>query len=42
MKIAQEEIFESVLISLTFSTFEEAISIANDSQFGLAAGVWTY
>ena len=41
MKIAQEEIFGPVLTSLTFSTFEEAISIANDSQFGLAAGVWT-
>ena len=33
MKIAQEEIFRPVLTSLTFSTFEEAISIANDSQF---------
>ncbi len=41
MKIAQEEIFGPVLTTLNFSTFEEAISIANDSQYGLAAGVWT-
>ena len=41
MKIAQEEIFGPVLTSLTFSTFEEAISIANDTEYGLAAGVWT-
>ncbi|MDC6448477.1 aldehyde dehydrogenase [Alphaproteobacteria bacterium] len=41
MKIAQEEIFGPVLTTLTFSTFEEAVSIANDSQYGLAAGVWT-
>ena len=41
MKIAQEEIFGPVLTTLTFSTFEEAISIANDTEYGLAAGVWT-
>jgi len=41
MKIAQEEIFGPVLTTLTFSTLDEAISIANDSQYGLAAGVWT-
>ncbi len=41
MKIAQEEIFGPVLTTLTFSSFEEAISIANDSQYGLAAGIWT-
>lgn len=41
MKIAQEEIFGPVLTTLNFSTYEEAISIANDSQYGLAAGVWT-
>ena len=41
MKIAQEEIFGPVLSTITFSTFEEAISIANDSQYGLAAAVWT-
>ena len=41
MKIAQEEIFGPVLTTMNFSTYEEAINIANDSQFGLAAGVWT-
>ena len=41
MRVAQEEIFGPVLTTLTFSTFEESISIANDSQYGLAAGVWT-
>ena len=41
MRVAQEEIFGPVLTALIFSTFEEAILIANDSQFGLAAGVWT-
>jgi acyl-CoA reductase-like NAD-dependent aldehyde dehydrogenase len=41
MRVAQEEIFGPVLTTLTFSTFEEAISIANDSQYGLAAGIWT-
>ncbi len=41
MKIAQEEIFGPVLTTLTFEIFEEAISIANDTEYGLAAGVWT-
>ena len=41
MKIAQEEIFGPVLTTLTFSNFDEAISIANDTEYGLAAGVWT-
>ena len=41
MKIAQEEIFGPILTTMNFSTYEEAINIANDSQFGLAAGVWT-
>ena len=41
MRIAQEEIFGPVLTILRFSTIEEAIHIANDSVFGLAAGLWT-
>ncbi|MDC0161949.1 aldehyde dehydrogenase [bacterium] len=41
MKIAQEEIFGPVLTTLSFTNFEEAISIANDTEYGLAAGVWT-
>jgi aldehyde dehydrogenase (NAD+) len=41
MRIAQEEIFGPVLAVIPFSTDEEAIRIANDSEFGLAAGIWT-
>jgi 4-guanidinobutyraldehyde dehydrogenase/NAD-dependent aldehyde dehydrogenase len=41
MKIAQEEIFGPVLSVLTFDTAEEAIQIANDTPYGLAAAVWT-
>ena len=41
MKIAQEEIFGPVLSVITFDTAEEAIAIANDTPYGLAAAVWT-
>lgn len=41
MAIAREEVFGPVLAVLKFITEDEAISIANDSEFGLAAGVWT-
>jgi aldehyde dehydrogenase (NAD+) len=41
MAIAREEIFGPVLAVLRFSTEDEAIAIANDSEFGLAAGIWT-
>ena len=41
MRIAQEEIFGPVLSTLTFKDEEEAIHIANDSQYGLAACLWT-
>lgn len=41
MRIAREEVFGPVLAVLRFSSEEEAIAIANDSEFGLAAGVWT-
>jgi len=41
MTIAQEEIFGPVLSVIKFSTVEEAIKIANDSIFGLAAMIWT-
>ena len=41
MTIAREEIFGPVLSVIDFSTFEEAVAIANDSPFGLSAGVWT-
>ncbi|MFA5089017.1 MAG: aldehyde dehydrogenase family protein [Candidatus Omnitrophota bacterium] len=41
MSIAQEEIFGPVLSVIKFSDSEEAVSIANDSRYGLAACVWT-
>jgi acyl-CoA reductase-like NAD-dependent aldehyde dehydrogenase len=41
MRIAQEEVFGPVLSVLRFSDEEEAIEIANDVNYGLAAGVWT-
>ncbi|MBL0267355.1 MAG: aldehyde dehydrogenase [Chitinophagaceae bacterium] len=41
MRIFQEEIFGPVTSVTTFKTVEEAIEIANDSLYGLGAGVWT-
>ena len=41
MTIASEEIFGPVLSIITFDTQEEAIAIANDTNYGLAAAVWT-
>lgn len=41
MRIAQEEIFGPVLSTITFRDEEEALRIANDSMYGLAAAVWT-
>ena len=41
MRIFQEEIFGPVVSVATFKTTEEAISIANDTMYGLGAGVWT-
>ncbi len=41
MRIAQEEIFGPVLSVIPFQDEEEAIEIANDVVFGLAAGLWT-
>jgi aldehyde dehydrogenase (NAD+) len=39
--LMQEEIFGPVLVSTTFRTPAEAVSIANDTRYGLAASVWT-
>ncbi len=40
-RIAQEEIFGPVLSVLTFRTPEEAVTMANNTPYGLAAGVWS-
>lgn len=41
MRIAQEEIFGPVLCVIPFENESEAVLIANDTQYGLAAGLWT-
>lgn len=41
MRVFQEEVFGPVLSITTFRDEEEALAIANDSQYGLTAGVWT-
>jgi aldehyde dehydrogenase len=41
MRIFQEEIFGPVLSVTTFEDDDEAMSIANDTLYGLGAGVWT-
>jgi aldehyde dehydrogenase (NAD+) len=41
MRVAQEEIFGPVLAIIAFDDIEEAIAIANRSQYGLVSGVWT-
>ena len=41
MRIAREEVFGPVLSIIPFDDEDEAVAIANDSKYGLAAGVWT-
>ncbi len=41
MRVFQEEIFGPVASVTTFKDFDEAIQIANDTSFGLGAGVWS-
>jgi aldehyde dehydrogenase (NAD+) len=41
MTIAKEEIFGPVLAVLTFDDFDQGVALANQSMYGLAAGIWT-
>jgi len=40
-QIAREEVFGPVLVALEFGGEDEAVEIANDTEYGLAAGVWS-
>ncbi len=40
-ELAQEEIFGPVLVSMSFRTQDEALALANNSRYGLAASVWS-
>jgi aldehyde dehydrogenase (NAD+) len=40
-KLMQEEVFGPVLVSMTFRTPAEAVDLANNTRYGLAASVWT-
>ncbi|BBZ66803.1 aldehyde dehydrogenase [Mycolicibacterium insubricum] len=41
MRVAREEIFGPVLVVLTYRDDDEAVAIANDSEYGLSAGIWS-
>ncbi len=41
MKVVREEIFGPVITAMPFNDFDELASMANDTNFGLAAGIWT-
>ena len=41
LKIAREEIFGPVLVAMPYETLDEVAERANDTEYGLAAGVWT-
>ena len=41
MRIAREEIFGPVLVAMPFDDLEEVAARANDTEYGLAAGLWT-
>ncbi len=39
--VAQEEIFGPVLVAMTFRTHDEAVELANNTRYGLAASIWS-
>jgi len=41
MKVVREEIFGPVLVAAPFSNLDEIAAVANDSEYGLGAGIWT-
>jgi phenylacetaldehyde dehydrogenase len=41
MKVVREEIFGPVLVAAPFTDLDEIAALANDSDFGLGAGIWT-
>jgi phenylacetaldehyde dehydrogenase len=41
MKVVKEEIFGPVVAAMSYDTLDEVVEQANDSSFGLAAGIWT-
>jgi len=41
MRICQEEVFGPVAATMSFADEEDMVRIANDTEYGLAAGVWT-
>ena len=41
MKVVQEEIFGPVVTAMPFHEVDELLPLANDSVYGLAAGIWT-
>jgi aldehyde dehydrogenase (NAD+) len=41
MRVAREEIFGPVLVIIPFDSEDEVVALANDSEYGLAAGLWT-
>jgi betaine-aldehyde dehydrogenase len=41
LRIAQDEVFGPVLVMQAFDTEEEAVTLANDSQYGLSASIWS-
>ncbi|MFE9581332.1 aldehyde dehydrogenase family protein [Nocardia sp. NPDC006044] len=41
MRICREEIFGPVLVASPFDSIDDAVRLANDTEYGLAAGVWT-